>query len=179
MKLTKEQFEDILTTGEAKSAAENKEFKVHLVRESPKLNKDVDTTKTFRYLGYIFFFTPGTDFAIKEYWDTQTHGEDTWSDAEAMDWNEPLDDFYSEALPMDFLISYKGQRYASWDPFAKTFGITELVTFATKIPRPVATRFQRVCESDGETPSWRIRLLIQEYLMENIKDRARQVLFEG
>ena len=179
MKITKEQFEDIITVGEAKAAAEGNDLKLHLVRETPNLNEEIENNKTFRYLGYIVLFTPETDYTIKEYFDTQIHGEKEWSDASSFEFGDTLNVFVNEVKKIDFLISYKGTRYASWEPFAKAFGITELVMFGTKVPKALAVRLTRLCEGQGETPSWRIRLLIQEYLEETIKNRARQVMFEG
>jgi len=196
MKLTKEQFEDLITVGEAKAAAQNGKLTLQLNYETPRLDVEEETEdnekikKTYRQLGYIFEFRPKTErvsrgfseFTYQEseifdFYDVEAKGE--WSQVEK-GLNIGFIDFLSrEPEKNDFLIRFENQKYASWEPFAKAFGITELVTFATKIPRALAVKLTRICEDEGETPSWRIRLLIQDYLTEQIKDRVRQVLFEG
>lgn len=193
MKLTKEQFEDIITVGEAKAAAENKKLTLQLNRETPELDEEIEEGKTFRSLGYILEFRPKPERVsrglseqiyqeseIIDYWDVKEKEELGWGTPETgspIGFMPFIGDYHG--LDDSYIIRFAGQKYASWEPFAKAFGITELVTFATKIPRALAVKLQRICEEEGETPSWRIRLLIQEYLTEKIKDRVRQVLFEG
>jgi len=190
MKLTTEQFEDILTIGEAKAAAQNRKFRVYLLDENPAEEKDGSEGTVYKELGYVFEFRPEREEAS---WGI-SHVE--YSEVEIFDyWQTTRDDkpeppevglpigyieFLQDRKPTehDYTIVYEKQRYASWEPFARALGITELTTIATKIPRPLALRLQKICEENGETLSWRTRLLIQEYLTEQIEQKARRVLFE-
>lgn len=200
MKITKEQFEDIIAVGEAKAAVEDKKISLLILHEKPNEDTDTETEKdnagneikvTYRYLGFLFEFRPRPERVSRGFSET-TYNESAFFDFFTIkrgdqDWDDPersLELGYMDFLqrnPQDseVLLQFNGQKYASWEPFAKVFGINELVMFGTKIPRALAVKLTRICEEEGETPSWRIRLLIQEYLTEKIKDRVRQVLFEG
>jgi hypothetical protein len=191
MKLTSEQIEDILAIGEAKAALQNKKHRVYLLDENPMEDTEVEENTTYENLGYVFEFRPEPEqisrgfstvtyheIELFYYWQTTKDGQ-----TEQPEVGLPIGytEFLQDRKPAEreWVIKYDGQKYASWEPFAKSYGITELVTFATKIPRPLAIRLQKTCEEQGETPSWRIRLLIQNYLTEQIETRARRVLFEG
>ena len=190
MKLTKEQLEDIITVGEAKAAAGDKQIDLYLLYEGVKAEGPDEDGEKYSYLGYKLEFRPKPErinrsfssverdeTTILDYYDSTTKGE--WNSPEvglAVGFAEWIKDRNPEKP--DFIIKYAEQKYASWEPFARAFGITGLVTFATKIPRALAVKLTRICEDEGETPSWRIRMLLQDYLTEQIKDRVRQVLFE-
>jgi hypothetical protein len=191
LKLTKEQFEDIITIGEAKAAAENKKLILQLIIENPTVEVDEVAKQSFRNIAYILEFRPKPEevsrgismitydeSTIFDYYEVK-EGDAEWQSAEkglAVGFAEFINE--RKSTENDYILRFGEQKYASWEPFAKAFGITELVTFATKIPRALAVKLTRICEEEGETPSWRIRLLVQEYLTVKIKDRVRQVLFE-
>jgi hypothetical protein len=196
MKITQEQFEDIITVGEGKAAATNEKFSMKFMKTEmlPSTDYEVEKDDEGKEIR-VAYYTPG--FIIDFRPETQEDYRDTYhesmiyplsireengvkSDPEKL-LSLGFLDFVTnwDVLTTDFIITYNSQKYASWEPFAKAFGITELVTIATKVPKPLAIKLQKICEEEGETPSWRTRLLIQEYLTERIKERVRRVMFEG
>lgn len=192
MKITQEQFEEVLTVGEAKAAQMDKMFSIRMNRtevnqEETEENGEKEITK---YLGFIFEFRPQVEEVshgfstrtmheseIFDYWETSSDGKEWYEEKGfGLGFYEFIDSW--KAPEIDLIIVYNKQKYASWEPFAKAFGITELVTISTKIPKALSIKLQKICEEEGETPSWRTRLLIQEYLTERIKERVRRVMFE-
>ena len=190
MKLTREQIEDILTLGEAKAAQQNKKLSLYLLDEHPT-EEEFEENATIKTLGYIFEFRPYPErvyrglgsinydeIEIFDYWQVTRDGEkENPEEGLPIAFTDLIDG--GNIIEREYIIKYGDQKYASWEPFSKAYGVTELATFSTKIPRPLAIRLQKICEEQGETPSWRIRTLIQKYLTEQIKERVRNVLFEG
>lgn len=190
LKIGFEQLEDILVVGEARAAQRNEKFKVYLLREKP-IEEKLDYGSPYRGLGFYIQFRPEKEMVTRglfdveadeseifDYWQTKEEGE-LWKKGELIvGFMELLKERRDEVENVGFILKVDGKTYASWEPFAKDFGITELVPIATKVPKALAIKLQKITEEEGETPSWRIRLLIQEYLQEQIRDRVRRVMFE-
>jgi len=186
MKLTEDQILDIVTIGEAKAIQQNAKSKLYLIDKEPKEEKDGEDT--YKELGFLIEFRPEPEkvtkglstvildtFEICQWWAKLVEGK--WvQDHLEMGLTEFLGNNI-EWKDRDYNLWVSKKTYESWEPFAKDMGITELVTISTKVPKPFSLKFQKFCEASGETPSWRLRMLIEDYLTEKIKDQGRLLLF--
>lgn len=190
MKLKLDQIEDILIVGEAKAAQQNRKLDLYLLRTEAEVEDAEweDGTK-YRNLGFQVTFRPAKEkvrIGISELTAQESEVYDLWETSkDGKEWKREhgLAISYSDLIERraefedeDYLIE-SGKTYSSWDYFAKDFGITALVPVSTKVPKPLAVKLDRITREEGETPSWRVRLLIQEYLEEKIADRVRRVMF--
>lgn len=178
MKLTSEQFDDMIATGEAKTVKTEARIDIYLIhREDPEIwEQDDETKKPTKWgqsLGYIIEFYPDEDMKTRLYYQTKTEENGEWEPEIGLEIGVSEIDFET-----DFTIIYRKQTYNSWESFATAFGITELIPFATKLPTPVAKRFKKICGNNGETPSSRIRSLVEAYIEEKIRSEVRRVMFE-
>lgn len=177
----------MIATGEARAVKERGKIKVYLLIANPTIEDEGDGR--FKTLGNVFEFRPEPE-EVNEGISRVTYGTTEvfplWENEEKEKWVQVrgfsmgLADYYSFLKEdPDLVIQYNKEKYAAWDAFATAFGITELESFGTKLPRPVAVRLRRLCIEMNETPSWRLRLLVEEYLEARVKVEARRILFEG
>lgn len=120
MKLTKEQFEDIITVGEAKAVVDNKMQSVWLIYSTPVLDDEVEEGKTYRTHGYVLDFRPKaetgyhnehTESEISDYYDTKKKEDKEWSSIKrglVVGFNEFIKDY--GGLDKEYLISFDKQR---------------------------------------------------------------------
>lgn len=71
----------------------------------------------------------------------------------------------------------KYQVYEDWETLAKTLGISELVTLATKVPKTVAKRFAMFANQKGDRSSV-LRKLVYDYVKNQMVEQAETLMFK-
>lgn len=68
------------------------------------------------------------------------------------------------------------EEFEDWDHLARYMGITDLVVLSTKVPKRVAQKFQYYA-TKSTTISEKLRSLVYDYVMQEIKDNAEEDMF--